>query len=507
MKSIAYHRVSSKEQEREGFSIPSQRKLLQEYALTKGFTIAEEFTDVETAKTAGRLQFGQMIEYLKKHKEIKIVLVEKTDRLYRNIKDWVILDEFDLEFHFVKENFILSRESISNDKLIHGIKVLMAKNYVDNLSEEVHKGLLEKAAQGKWPHRAPVGYVNNKLTHTIEPDSEKGELIKRLFIEYSSGEKALDQLAAMAKASGLFSRNSQAINKAGIHRILTNPIYYGEFIWKGKKYAGEHAPLISRKLFDDVQSILTGSSGTTRKTRKFPFSGLVKCGICGCSMTAEVKKRKYVYYHCTQFRGKCGNTYIREESLDQLFAEVVGRIKVDHSTVSDIKRALIESQKDRLKHQKESLKALRRRQDHLRRMLDNAYEDKLIGSIAEDLWIRKSREWQGELDQATSRLAELESASMNYYDTGVRILELANSAYGRYLKQSGEEKTRLLNSLLSNSTFTRGTLFPTYNKPFDILAKGADFESMRALRDEFLKSMNSTEVIEGHEVYRFQQVI
>ena len=31
------------------------------------------------------------------------------------------------------------------EKFMHGIKVLMAKNYVDNLSEETRKGMLEKA--------------------------------------------------------------------------------------------------------------------------------------------------------------------------------------------------------------------------------------------------------------------------------------------------------------------------------------------------------------------------
>lgn len=70
----------------------------------------------------------------------KAILVEKTDRLYRNIKDWVTLDEFDIEIHFVKENFVLSRDSKSSEKFLHGIKVLMAKNYIDNLSEEVRKG-------------------------------------------------------------------------------------------------------------------------------------------------------------------------------------------------------------------------------------------------------------------------------------------------------------------------------------------------------------------------------
>ncbi len=84
------------------------------------------------------------------------------------------VDDLDVTIHFVKENAVVSKNSRSSDKFLHGIKVLMAKNYVDNLSEEVKKGLLEKAEQGYWPTVAPVGYVNNRTTHRIEVDAARG---------------------------------------------------------------------------------------------------------------------------------------------------------------------------------------------------------------------------------------------------------------------------------------------------------------------------------------------
>ena len=111
MKCVIYARVSSKEQEREGFSIPSQMKLLRKYAAEGRFQVRHEFVDIETAKATGRTGFNHMLSYLQKNTTCKIILVEKTDRLYRNIKDWVTLDEFDVEIHFVKENFVLSQDS------------------------------------------------------------------------------------------------------------------------------------------------------------------------------------------------------------------------------------------------------------------------------------------------------------------------------------------------------------------------------------------------------------
>src|SRR5688500_7093930 len=165
---VIYARVSSKEQEKEGFSIPAQLKLLKEYASANGFVVTEEYVDVETAKQAGRTAFGKMIAYLKSHTSVRVMLVEKTDRLYRNLKDWVTVDELDVEMHFPKEGVVLSRESRSSEKFMHGIKVLMAKNYIDNLSEEARKGMQEKAEQGIWPTKTPLGYRN-----VTSPDGKK----------------------------------------------------------------------------------------------------------------------------------------------------------------------------------------------------------------------------------------------------------------------------------------------------------------------------------------------
>ena len=62
------------------------------------------FEDDETAKSEGRKGFSEMIDYLDKHKDVNVLLVEKTDRLYRNFTDYVIIDKLDITIHLVKEN-------------------------------------------------------------------------------------------------------------------------------------------------------------------------------------------------------------------------------------------------------------------------------------------------------------------------------------------------------------------------------------------------------------------
>lgn len=98
---------------------------------------------------------------------------------------------------------VISKASRSSEKFMHGIKVLMAKNYVDNLSEEVKRGLREKAEQGYWPTVAPVGYVNNRETHHIEPDPVRGPLVAKVFELCASGDYSLSALRRKAREIGL----------------------------------------------------------------------------------------------------------------------------------------------------------------------------------------------------------------------------------------------------------------------------------------------------------------
>ncbi len=114
---VIYARVSSKEQQQDGFSIPAQLKLLREYARKNGFQIIREFVDVETAKKTGRKQFGEMVRYLEENPGCRVVIAEKTDRLYRNLRDCLTLEDMDAEIHLPKEGQIISKDSKSQSKL------------------------------------------------------------------------------------------------------------------------------------------------------------------------------------------------------------------------------------------------------------------------------------------------------------------------------------------------------------------------------------------------------
>ena len=66
-----------------------------------------------------------------------------------------------------------------------------------------------------------------------------------------------------------------------------------------------------------------------------------------------------------------------------------------------------------------------------------------------------------------------EVASEAYETAGLQILELAQTAYSSYVAKNPHEQARLVKTVVSNSTFDRGNLCPTYVKPFDVFANGA----------------------------------
>jgi site-specific DNA recombinase len=483
-RAVIYARVSSKEQDKEGFSIPAQLKLLREYAAANSFAVAHEYVDVETAKQTGRTAFGEMVAYLKAHPSIRVMLVEKTDRLYRNLKDWVTVDELDVEIHFSKEGVVLSRESRSSEKFMHGIKVLMAKNYIDNLSEEARKGMQEKAEQGIWPTKSPLGYRNvsgSDGKKIIAVDPEVAPIVSKLFEWYATGQYALKEVAQKARDAGfIYRRTGASVPVSAVHSILRNRLYTGQFEWNGKLFQGRHQPLISVELWERVQGVLDGRNVSKAKRGKhdLAFSGLIACAKCGCSVVGEVKKQRYVYYHCTGYADKClGNpascrrSYVREEALEKQFTELLGQLKFDDEVLEWVRSALHASHADERRDHEHAIRRLQAEHKRIGDRINAMYLDKLDGRVHGAFFDKMSAQWREEQNRCLREIARHETAEQSYMDEGVQILELARNAQKLFERQHPREKRRLLNFLLSNCSWEDGEVVASFREPFDLLAQ------------------------------------
>jgi len=152
-----------------------------------------------------------------------------------------------------KEGQVISKNSKSQAKLVHGIQVVIARNYIENLREEVKKGMREKAEQGIYPSRPPLGYQNNKLEHSIEIDQNKAQVARRMFELYASGQYSLSSLrVALKKEFGVH------LAAGYLARLLKNPFYIGQFYWEDKLYTGTHTSLVSSVVFEQVQRVFRG---------------------------------------------------------------------------------------------------------------------------------------------------------------------------------------------------------------------------------------------------------
>ena len=222
-----------------------------------------------------------------------------------------------------------------------------------------------------------------------------------------------------------------------------------------------------------------GSHACGHRDRGMRLMGLLTCGRCGCRLTAEMKKGRYVYYRCTGFRGACGNSYIREEDLAARLGTVIERIQIPAEIADWIAENLHESQHAIERTRREGIARLTQRRQATQSRLDRGYDDYLEGRLSEALWMRKSAEWESELETIEAELRWLSCPVPTYLATGERILELAKTAHSRYLEQDFAERRRLSDPVLSNCTFDRGTLCPTYAKPFDLLAQGVETGNWR----------------------------
>ena len=470
---VLYARVSTKEQE-QGYSIPAQQELLRPYAAQLGFMIEQEFLDAETAKTTGRSGFTAMISYLKHHPGCRVLLVEKTDRLYRNFRDYLTIDELDLEIHLVKENVILTKDSRSADKFMHGIKVLMAKNYIDNLSEEVRKGLRTKASQGMYPSFAPPGYVNTvgpDGKRIITPDPVLGPIIRDLFTWFASGEYSLKSLARKAYEAGFrFRKSRNRVPVTTLHKTLRKRIYTGAFDYGGAVYQGVYEPLVTEVTWERCQEILDGRH--EKKNRKvkhdFAFSGIVRCGHCGCSLVGEIKKGRYVYYHCTGYRGKCPEPYTRQEALAQQFAVGLRELVIAPEIIDWLKNELLSSD---VTEQAAREHAVRRNQADLNRIerrLDTLYEDRLDGRIEVSRYDQKASEIQLELQRVRAKLSECQ-APVPSVAQSLDLMALTSRVADLFLSQRGDEQRKLLRLVVDDASWQTGELRFSFRSPFEQL--------------------------------------
>ena len=466
-----YARVSSREQEREGYSIDAQIKSCRDYALGHDLEIVKEFVDIESAKQSGRKQFEQLTSYLKDNANVGIIC-EKVDRLYRNLKDYLIVDDLGRDLIFVKENTIYTSEAKASEKLMHGIKVLMARNYIDNLSDEIKKGMYEKFHQGGYPRKAPLGYLNDKNTRTIVLNPSTSSHVVKLFELYATGTYSLERIADELYKNGLRTRNGGKVIKSSLHRIIQEPFYYGIMQYNGLTNRGTHDPLISKKLFDQANEMLGKKNKIKATTHFFPLKGRLMCATCGCSITAEIQ-RGHAYYRCTHSKPCTERKYVREERLEAEITEILDDLEMDQEFAEIMIRATKEANKEELNYNLSSVDLLNIQLERVKKKLSKLVDSHIDNKIPEDIFDQKREELLKEKADVEVELAGHNRAHDSSFEQLEKVVKVAK--YVQKLFKVGDAETKhILLSLISSNIYLSNAKIVSYqlNPVFSYLFTG-----------------------------------
>ena len=332
MKYIAYCRKSTDEKDKQVLSLETQITELKEFATREHLDVVDYITESKTAKIPGRPKFEGILKRVEKG-EVSGILSWHPDRLARNSVDGgriiYLLDTgklLDLKF----PSFWF--ESTPQGKFMLGMAFNQSKYYVDNLSENVKRGNRQKLRNGVWPNRAPYGYFNEPKLRTIEIDPPKAGIVKKAFQLFAKENKSLADIARYMAKLGITKKNGQPIRINQVKFMLTSRFYIGILEFAGEYYPGSHQCFISKPLFDQVQKQMTRISRPRKDGHNFAFTGMIKCGECGASITAEEHtkfykttnhKATYVYYRCTKKIKPCSQPPIPEPELETQIRKIV----------------------------------------------------------------------------------------------------------------------------------------------------------------------------------------
>ncbi len=332
-KYFLYARKSTEDDDHQIMSIEAQLFELREFARKENLEILEEFQESKSAKKPGREKFSEMMSKIESLDGVGI-LAWHPDRLARNsIDGGRIIYAVDttklVSLRFPTFWFEPTPQGLFMLQVAFG----QSKYYSDNLKQNIDRGIRQKLRRGEWLAKAPFGYVNNSKTRNIEPDDVRAKIIVRAFEEFATGRHGFKSLAEFFADHGIVTKSGTPLGNASMYRMLTNKSYLGLTKHYDEYFTGSFTPIISPDLFEAVQKRLK-ERAKPRKTKvghNFPFSGLLRCGECGSMITAQWAKGnggRYRYYRCTKKKGKCSQSYLREDLLVLQLKEQLQKISL-----------------------------------------------------------------------------------------------------------------------------------------------------------------------------------
>lgn len=495
-KAVIYARKSTESEDRQVLSIDSQINELKSFAEREKIDISEVFTEAKSAKAPGRPVFSGLMDQVQQG-QIECILCWKLDRLARNPVDGGALI-WALEEHNLKNIVTPQRtfDNTGNDKFWMQLEFGMAKKFVDDLSDNVKRGMKAKVEQGWHPHLAPLGYLNDPLTKTIVKDPERFPIIRRMWDLMLTGNHTPVEILGIATDKwGLRTRNhgkkgGRPLARSAVYDLFSHPFYHGMILRAGRLYEGRHEPMVTKQEYNRVQQLLGRTNAKRPQRRQFAFTGMITCGECGASITAEHHTNRYgseyTYYHCTKRKNNtnCTQRSVEVNDLEAQIIQFLDSITITPAFAEWSLALTREIHKERWKADRSEVSALRKRYDKRRRDIVTLLEMRIRKLISDQEFIDKKKELEYEADNLKERFEDNDHTFQSTIDQCEEAFNFAERAQDIFVTGGIEEKKAILSCIGSNLKLLDKKLLIEVQKPLLMIRDGLDVRGVRKLMFE-----------------------
>lgn len=491
---VALARVSSREQEREGFSLDVQEDALREYAKRRDGEIVEFFRVAETASKRERRQtFRKLIEYVKENaQKLDALIVYKLDRATRNLPDYVELEQLETDYGIPFFAVSQPTESTPSGRMQRRIQVTFAAFQTEQQGQDVKEGMGRRAHEGWFVGKAPFGYKNVTLDgrSIVETDPENGPKVQRIFDLYANHGHTLDSLREALFAEGvIFKPSKPKFGRSYLHQMLKNRAYIGELRYNDEWLPGRHEPLIDLGTWKRVRTMLDQH---VYRSHELTYAGeLIECGHCGHPITGEAKtkrlkkgkkgKKTYVYYRCARYNADGHpKTRLSEREMDEQMMALFDQLRIkDDEFRSWFQKVLRARAMDDQQTTRDRIDALNAQLRRVREQLDRLIDLRVSNEIDAETFGEKQKALK---EQEVELRLEIEADDKGRHemaDLAVKAFELSQNLAAKWLEADHAVKRQILEIVCLNFRLEGATLVPEWRKPFDLLAKGLPIHSSR----------------------------
>lgn len=468
-KVYGYIRVSTIRQGQLGVSLQEQKSAIERYAKNNQLEIIQWFEERETAAKQGRPVFSKMLSLLRSQKADGVI-IHKIDRSARNLKDWSSLGDlidYGIDVHFAHESIDLRARG---GRLSADIQAVIAADYIRNLREETIKGMYGRLKQGIYPFNAPLGYINNGSGQVKTQDTQVAPLIKEAFELYAQGEYSLSFLRDHLTEKGLRQKSGAKISINAISRILNNPFYMGIIHIKKTKetFIGKHEPLVSKYLFDKVQTVLEGKTKKGPSRHQFLYRRLFKCKKCNYSTTGENQKG-HIYYRCHS--QECKGTCVRENIITDAIRDTFSGLKFDKSEIAIIDEVLEELREDNDYKNASQCKRFELQKNALIARLDSMTDKYVDGDLDRESFLHRKKTCLSEIKDLEDKTQKHEEYQRISFRKMLKKLELSKYLYSGFIQGNDAQKRQMVRLYTSNRLIDVKNVLVELKSPFRELAE------------------------------------